>query len=120
MRDEDVSIQKAEGGRASRASSVSTPSPATCLPADALSLRATDDGVVMPVRVIPRASRTVLAGVRDGRLLVRLNAPPIDGAANEGLIRLLAKQLGVARRRVRIVGHAPHLVAKLHVGPPVN
>ena len=83
---------------------MSTPSPATCLPADALSLRATDDGVVMPVRVIPRSSRTVLAGVRDGRLLVRLNAPPIDGAANEGLIRLLAKQLGVARRRVRIVG----------------
>ena len=58
-----------------------------------LSLRATADGVVMPVRVIPRSSCTVLAGVRDGRLLVRLAA----------LISLLAKQLGVARRRVRIV-----------------
>ena len=71
---------------------------------ETLSLRTTDDGVVLPVRVIPRASRTMLAGVRDGRLLVRLNAPPLDGAANEALIRLLAKQLGVARRGVRIVG----------------
>ena len=59
---------------------------------------------MMPVRVIPRASRTLLAGVRDGRLLVRLSAPPVDGAANEALIRLLAKELGVARRSVQIVG----------------
>lgn len=58
---------------------------------------------MMAVRVIPRASRTQLAGVRDGRLLVRLNAPPVDGAANTALIRLLAKELGVARRGVRIV-----------------
>ena len=74
------------------------------MPGETLSLRTTDDGVVLPVRVIPRASRTMLAGVRDGRLLVRLNAPPLDGAANEALIRLLAKQLDVARRGVRIVG----------------
>ncbi len=58
----------------------------------------------MPARVIPRASRTGLSGVRDGRLLVRLNAPPVGGAANEALIRLLVKQLEVARRGVRIVG----------------
>jgi uncharacterized protein YggU (UPF0235/DUF167 family) len=59
----------------------------------------------MPVRVIPRASCTVLAGVRNGRLLVRLNAPPVDDTANEALISLLVKQLGVARRRVRIVSN---------------
>ena len=88
------------------AASASTPSQATRHPAETLLLRATDDGVVMPVRVIPRASRTMLAGVRNGGLLVRLNAPPVDGAANEALIGLLVKQLGVARRRIRIVsGH---------------
>ena len=58
---------------------------------------------MVPVRVIPRSSRTRLAGIRDGRLLVRLSAPPVDGAANEGLGALLTKRLGVPRRAVRIV-----------------
>lgn len=69
----------------------------------ALPLRTTGEGVVVPVRVIPRSSRTRLAGIRDGRLLVRLSAPPVDGAANEGLVALLTKRLGVPRRAVRIV-----------------
>ena len=69
----------------------------------ALRLRTTGDGVVVPVRVIPRSSRTQLAGIRDGRLLVRLSAPPVEGAANEGLVKLMAKHLGVPRRAVRIV-----------------
>ncbi|TDI27569.1 MAG: DUF167 domain-containing protein [Acidobacteria bacterium] len=68
-----------------------------------LSLRTTGDGVVVPVWVIPRSSRTQLAQIRDGRLAVRLNAPPVDGAANAALIRLLAKRLGVPRHAVRIV-----------------
>ena len=58
---------------------------------------------MLPVRVIPRSLRTELAEIRDGRLLVRLNAPPADGAANEALIKLLAKELGLPRRAVRIV-----------------
>jgi len=55
------------------------------------------------VRVQPRASRDEIAGERDGRLLVRLTAPPVDGRANEALCRLLAKRVGVARTRVTIV-----------------
>ena len=62
-----------------------------------LSLRTTGDGVVMPVRVIPRASRTLLAGWRDGRLLVRLTAAPVKGAANEALLTLLARGLKAPR-----------------------
>ena len=68
-----------------------------------LPLRTADEGVVVPVRVIPRSSRTQLAEIRDGWLLARLTAPPVDGAANEALIRLLAKELGMPRRAVRIV-----------------
>jgi len=41
--------------------------------------------------------------VRDDALLVRLAAPPVEGAANDALIELLAERLGVARRDVRIV-----------------
>ncbi|MDP6582516.1 MAG: DUF167 domain-containing protein [Vicinamibacterales bacterium] len=69
----------------------------------ALSLRCTGDGVVVLVRVIPRSSRTRVAEIREGRLLVRLTAPPVDGAANEALVRVLAKTLEVPRRAVRVV-----------------
>ena len=63
-------------------------------------------GVVVDVRVIPRAARSQIAGMRDDALLVRLNAPPVDGAANEELIRVLAAVLGIPRRNVEIVsGH---------------
>lgn len=55
------------------------------------------------VRVQPRASRNEFAGVQNGVLRVRLTAPPVDGAANEALVDFIADELGVARRRVRIV-----------------
>ena len=57
----------------------------------------------LTVRLSPRASREEVAGERDGALLVRVTAPPVDGAANEALVRLLAKRLRVAKGAVRIV-----------------
>jgi uncharacterized protein (TIGR00251 family) len=57
--------------------------------------------------VRPRAGRDALAGWREERLLVRVAAPPAEGAANEAVRALLAERLGVARSRVEIVrGHA--------------
>lgn len=62
------------------------------------------NGVVrFDVRVQPRASRTELAGAVDGVLWIRLQAPPVDGAANEALTVFLADLLGVPKRSVRIV-----------------
>jgi len=66
-------------------------------------IRATAAGVEIEVRVIPRAGKSVVAGERDGRLLVRLSAPPLEGAANTALIELFAKLLDRPRRAVRIV-----------------
>jgi uncharacterized protein (TIGR00251 family) len=57
---------------------------------------------VLEVLVSPRASRDALAGIVDGRLKIRLTAPPVEGAANEHLVTWLAREFGVPRRQVRI------------------
>jgi uncharacterized protein len=55
------------------------------------------------VRVQPRASRSEVVGIHGDALKVRLTAPPVEGAANDQLVELLAKVFRVARREVRIV-----------------
>lgn len=55
------------------------------------------------VRVQPRARRNEIAGRRDGVLLVRVTAPPVEGRANAAAAKLLAKRLGVAPGRVSVV-----------------
>jgi len=63
-----------------------------------------DGGVMLRVRVTPRGGRDALVGWQDGLLRVRLAAPPVEGRANEALIRFLAKTLGLPPRDVRLVG----------------
>ena len=55
------------------------------------------------VRVQPRARSDALAGLRNGVLVVRVMAPPLDGRANDAVCRLLAGALGVRRSAVTIV-----------------
>jgi uncharacterized protein (TIGR00251 family) len=55
------------------------------------------------VRLQPRARRDEIGGMRDGALLVRVTAPPVEGRANEALRRLIAKRARVPVGRVRIV-----------------
>jgi hypothetical protein len=59
--------------------------------------------VRVSVHVQPRATRSEIVGLHGAALKVRLQAPPVDGAANEALVALLAERLGVARRSVRVV-----------------
>lgn len=66
-------------------------------------VRDTASGALIHIRVIPRAKRTAVSGTRQDAVLVRLAAPPVDGAANAALITFLADQLGVATRALRIV-----------------
>lgn len=68
-----------------------------------LNLTERDGGVTFMVRVIPRASKTEIVGEYDGAVKVRLSSPPVDGAANEELIKLFAKRLKVARSDVEIL-----------------
>lgn len=63
-----------------------------------------DGAITFAVRVVPRASRSRVAGEHDGSLRVRVAAPPVEGAANEELVRTLARALKVPTRAVEITG----------------
>jgi len=68
-----------------------------------LRLEVRGSAVRVSVHVQPRAARSEIVGLHGAALKVRLQAPPVDGAANEALVTLLAERLGVARRAVRVV-----------------
>jgi uncharacterized protein (TIGR00251 family) len=78
-------------------------------------IQATPDGVIVSVRVIPRAGKSGVAGTRGGALLVRLTAPPVEGAANAELIQVLASALGVPKRMVSIVSGEHARQKRVHV-----
>ncbi|GIX30909.1 MAG: hypothetical protein KatS3mg124_1381 [Porticoccaceae bacterium] len=65
--------------------------------------QATAEGILVHCRISPRAKGDALGAVREGRLEVRVAAPPVEGAANERLLRLLAAAAGVGRGRMAIV-----------------
>ena len=58
---------------------------------------------LLSVHVIPRAKKHAVSGRRGETLVVRLAAPPVDGEANDALVRLLADWLDVPRRQVTLV-----------------
>jgi len=67
------------------------------------------------VRLIPRASRTAIAGVREGALHVRVTAAPVNGAANRALLELLAKALRIGPTTIRIESGATSSRKRLSV-----
>jgi uncharacterized protein (TIGR00251 family) len=68
-----------------------------------IKLAAKEGGVTFAVRVQPRASKSGVAGELEGVLKIRLAAPPVEGQANEELIRLLAKLFNAPRQRIEIL-----------------
>lgn len=65
-----------------------------------------DRGLTFAVRVVPRASRSEITGSLDGKLRVRIAAPPVEGAANRELVRVLAKSFKLSQNAVEIVSGA--------------
>lgn len=62
--------------------------------------------MILAVRVIPRSPRSKIDGRRGDALLVRLAAPPVEGAANEALIDLLSREFHLPKRQITIVSGA--------------
>ncbi len=63
----------------------------------------TDDCLIFNVRVLPKSSKSTIVGEMEGTLKVKLKAPPVEGAANAELIKVLAKFFAVPKSAVEIV-----------------
>jgi uncharacterized protein (TIGR00251 family) len=71
-----------------------------------ISIRETATGAVFKIKVVPRSSRSEVAGIQGDALKLRLKAPPVEGKANEECIHLLVEILGVRKMQVTIIaGH---------------
>jgi len=68
-----------------------------------LAMREKDGSLTFSARVVPRAKRNQIMGVKGGILKVRIAAPPVKGKANEALVEFLAQALGVRKWQVEIV-----------------
>ena len=68
--------------------------------------KAPEPQAVLSIRIQPRASKNGIGVMENGKLKIRLTAPPVDGAANEALVKFLADTLSVPKSQVEIVsGH---------------
>lgn len=65
-------------------------------------IRETTEGVLLPVRAVPRASKNGIQGILGDALKVRLQAPPVEGKANQALIRFLSDALDIPRSQLSI------------------
>ena len=76
--------------------------------------------VELDLHVQPGAKRTEFAGRHGERLKVRIAAPPVDGAANDELVRFLAEAFGVPRRQVILVSGAASRSKRVRIEAPAR
>jgi uncharacterized protein len=79
-------------------------------------LRVLPDGILLSIKLQPRASSNEIGEPLGSELRVKVTAPPVDAAANEALVRLLAKTLDCPRNQLELVrGHTSrHKSVKIH------
>jgi len=65
-------------------------------------LKESADGILLAIKLQPRSSANLIAGLHGDELKVKVTAPPVDSAANEELVAFLAKKLGCPRGAVEI------------------
>lgn len=67
-----------------------------------LNINNTPEGARLSIRVQPRSSQNKICGVNNGALKIKITAPPVEGEANQAVIKLLAQCLGVPRTNISI------------------
>lgn len=79
-------------------------------------LRETSGGILLSVKLQPRASKNEIGEVLGHELKIKVTAPPVDAAANEALVKFLAEKLDCARGKVELIrGHTSrHKIIFLH------
>ena len=79
-------------------------------------LRAQPDGILLSVKVQPRAAKNQIGAVQGNELKIQVTAPPVDSAANEALVVFLAEQFDCGRNRIEVVRgqKSRHKTLKLH------
>jgi len=80
-----------------------------------MNIREQDGSVTFEVRVIPRSSKSEIVGEHSGALKVKLKSPPVDGAANDELVRLFAKRIGISRDNIAIVSGQSTRIKRLRI-----
>jgi len=63
-----------------------------------------NDGIIIPVKVVPGSSQSEIVGIIDESLKIKLNSPPIEGKANKECIKILSKALKIAKSSIEITG----------------
>ena len=81
-----------------------------------------DDSIIFTVRIVLRASKSEIVGEHDGGLKIRIASPPVDGAANAELIKLLSKTFNVSKSAVEIIGGQTSKTKQIKIigGKPEN
>jgi uncharacterized protein (TIGR00251 family) len=73
---------------------------------------------VLDIRLQPRAAANAIVGISNGRLRIRASAAPVDNAANQKMMAMLAKEFGVAKSRVRLLSGATRRDKRVAVKRP--
>jgi uncharacterized protein (TIGR00251 family) len=81
-----------------------------------LNLKTENDSVLLPVKVVPGASRSRYMGEWDGRARIAVAAPPEKGKANEAVVKLLAELLGVDKRSLEVVAGSTGPLKTIRIG----
>ena len=67
-----------------------------------LSIKSCKDGIQFKAVIQPRSSKNIICGLQGDSLKIRLTSPPVDGAANQMCVKLLAKILGISISKITI------------------
>jgi uncharacterized protein len=74
-----------------------------------------DEALIFTVKVVPRASKSEILGELDGALKIRVASPPVEGAANSELVKLLSKTFGVSKSDVEIMSGETSRVKQIRI-----